>query len=221
MENIKNLKLIMWDLDGTILDSRDSHFNAVQRVFDNHGLKFPMNGSENFFGQTTGHIFNQVLGNSFGAEDINEMLREKEVIFQELISTDAQLLPGVGQWLDEIHQMKISQVIVSSTASESILATIKALDVVRYFLKIFSGEHLPSKPDPAVFSLALKDMGVSAHECLVFEDSPHGIQAAKSLGIKCIAAAITFPWGELSAADLVLENLEQLRLAHIRELFPD
>lgn len=215
----KNLKLVMWDLDGTMLDSRKAHFEAVQKVFKNHGLLFPMEGSGSFFGQTTGHIFNQVIGNSRSPEYIQKMLQEKEVVFRELIQSNAELLPGVGHWLNEINQAGIQQVIVSSTNKESIIATVEALKVDIYLTEIFSGEHLPSKPDPAVFSAAMEERGMEAQSCLVFEDSPHGIQAAKSIGLKCIASAITFPKNELAEADLVVETLEQLHWKDINHLF--
>jgi beta-phosphoglucomutase-like phosphatase (HAD superfamily) len=96
---------------------------------------------------------------------------------------------------------------------------VKVLDADKYFSRLFSGEGLPSKPDPAVFSMAINHFGVASKNCLVIEDSPHGIQAAKSLGIKCIAPAVTFPPDQLSEADLVVDNLELLRMGDIRSLF--
>ena len=117
--------------------------------------------------------------------------------------------------------MGVAQVIVSSTALENINTIIKALDAEKYFDKFFSGEDLPSKPDPAVFSMAIKHYGVAPEECLVFEDSPHGISAAKSIGLKCVAAAVTYPRESLSGADLVLEDLDKLQIRDIQKLFKE
>jgi HAD superfamily hydrolase (TIGR01509 family) len=220
LENIEKIKLVMWDLDGTILDSRDAHFRSVQIVFKNNGFQFPMDGSDNFFGQTTAHIFKTILVNSLEDEKIDAMLREKELIFQEIIQEGVNFLPGVQNWLNEFGYVGVTQSIVSSTALESIRVTVKALDAGKYFSRLFSGEGLPSKPDPAVFSMAINHFGVASENCLVIEDSPHGIQAAKSLGIKCIAPAVTFPPDQLSEADLVVDNLEQLQWEDIGRLFP-
>ena len=209
----------MWDLDGTILDSREAHFRSSQRVFENHGISNTKSKTRGLFGQTTRYIFSQILGDEISPEEMNKILWEKELAFREEVIKDAQLLPGVGRWLKEFHQRNIGQVIVSSTNKESIITTVKALEIDMYLTDIFSGELLPSKPDPAVFSAALEASGAEPDECLVVEDSPHGIQAAKAIDLKCIAAAITFTRNELADADLVVETLEQLQWKDINNLF--
>lgn len=224
MERIEKLKLVMWDMDGTILDSRKQHYESSKNVLHDHGFELPKDFIKDFFGQTAIQIFSEILGssvNSVSSDKFREILEERDIAYRELISQEAEFLPGVKQWLEEFHQMGKTQVIVSSTALGNIETVLRVLNAEKYFTQLFSGEHMPSKPDPEVFLMALSKFEYGPEECLIIEDSPHGIQAAKTLGIKCIAAAITFPPEQLSDADLVLENLEQLQFSHINELFPE
>lgn len=219
MENIEKLKLVIWDLDGTILDSRKQHYESSRLVLENHGFQLSEDFLKTFYGQTAKHIFSEILGGAVSIDQFGQIINERDIAYRELISRDAEFLPGVEQWLNIFYQMGVPQVIASSTAYENIVTIVQVLKVEKYFNKFFSGEHLPSKPDPEVFLMALREFAFCADECLVIEDSPHGIQAAKSTGFKCIAASITFPPDQLSQADLVLETLEQLRLSDISELF--
>jgi HAD superfamily hydrolase (TIGR01509 family) len=219
LENIEKLKLVMWDLDGTILDSRQQHYASSKMVLENHGFDLSKTFLKDFYGQTANHIIEEILGDAVGKAQFDQIIKERDIAYRELISRDAEFLAGVEQWLEEFHQMGLRQVIASSTALENIETIVQVLSAEKYFSNLFSGEHLPSKPDPAVFKMTLDHQGIAPENCLVIEDSPHGIQAAKSLGIKCIAPAVTFPPDQLSEADLVVDNLELLRMGDIRSLF--
>jgi len=219
LENIEKLKLVIWDLDGTILDSREQHYQASKKVLEEHGFELSRDFLKTFYGQTANHIFGEILGDAVTSEQFNQIIIERDIAYRELISLDAEFLPGVEQWLENFHQMGDDQVIASSTAFENIETIVQVLKAEKYFTCLFSGEHMASKPDPEVFLQAISALGCKPEECLVIEDSPHGIQAAKSIGIKCISAAVTFPPDQLSGADLVVETLEQLHWVDIREIF--
>ena len=220
MEKIEKLKLVIWDLDGTILDSRNQHYEASKKVLEKYGFELSKDFLKTFYGQTANHIFGEILGGVVTSDQFVQIINERDIAYRELISRDAEFLPGVKQWLENFHQAGIDQVIASSTAHENILTIVKILNAEKYFAKVFSGEHMASKPDPEVFLKAMGEVGCKSDECLVIEDSPHGVQAAKSIGIKCISAAITFPPDQLSEADLVVQNLGQLHWEDIGRFFP-
>lgn len=219
MDNNERLILVIWDLDGTILDSRNQHYEASKKVLEKYGFELSKDFLKTFYGQTANHIFGEILGEGVTNEQFNLIIQERDIAYRELISQDAKFLPGVKQWLENFHQTGIDQVIASSTAFENIKTIVQVLNAEKYFTRLFSGEHMASKPDPEVFLQAISALGCKPEECLVIEDSPHGIQAAKSIEIKCIAAAVTFPPDQLSEADLVVENLELLRWEDIARLF--
>ena len=79
MENIEKLKLVMWDLDGTILDSRKQHFEASQRVLKDHGIELSKDYAKKYFGQTAAHIFGEIAGNLVSAEELKQIIEERDI----------------------------------------------------------------------------------------------------------------------------------------------
>lgn len=219
LEKIDKLKLVMWDLDGTIVDSRRQHHEASKEVLKQHGFELPKDHLKTVFGQTANEIFGGIFGDSVSDIKLKEIIDERDSKYRELIKVEAKFLPGVENWIKDLYEMGITQVVASSTAYENITTILETLKAQDYFSEIYSGANLPSKPDPAVFLIALESQGTDKENCLVFEDSPHGIHAAKSIGLKCIASAITFPHNKLTEADLVVETFEQLQWKDIHNLF--
>jgi beta-phosphoglucomutase-like phosphatase (HAD superfamily) len=83
---------------------------------------------------------------------------------------------------------------------------------------VASGADLPGKPDPAVFLLAARLLGVAPRDCLVVEDAVQGVEAAKRAGMRCVAVLTTNPAERLQQADLVLPDLTNLTLEQLAEL---
>jgi beta-phosphoglucomutase-like phosphatase (HAD superfamily) len=100
----------------------------------------------------------------------------------------------------------------------NIEALTEVLGISRFFDALVSAERMPGKPDPAVFLEAARRIGEPPRSCIVIEDSVHGIDAARSAGMKCIAVTNTHPAGLLRGADLVMDSLESLMPEALREL---
>jgi len=100
--------------------------------------------------------------------------------------------------------------------SEAILTAVK----VPYERMVYvSGSDVKKKkPDPQIFLIAIERLGLPAARCVVFEDAPSGVQAAKAAGAKCIAVTNTVPAEELVGADLITDSLEQVDLDTVRRL---
>ena len=117
-------------------------------------------------------------------------------------------MPGVINWLEFLRKKQIPCSVASSGEMANIVAVLDLLSLSDYFASILSGARLPaSKPDPLIFTLAAASLGVRAEKCLVVEDAPAGIQAAKSANMLCCALATTCSPAELGQADILLENL--------------
>jgi beta-phosphoglucomutase-like phosphatase (HAD superfamily) len=82
-----------------------------------------------------------------------------------------------------------------------------------------NGDHVKNKkPDPELFLLAAERMGIEPADCVVIEDAPNGVQAAKAAGAKCIAVTNSTNAENLSEADLVCDSLEKINLDVIKML---
>jgi beta-phosphoglucomutase-like phosphatase (HAD superfamily) len=84
------------------------------------------------------------------------------------------------------------------------------LNIRQYFSALISSHAVPGKPDPAVFLEAARQLGVELGQCVVVEDAVAGVAAARKAGMKCIAVCTTHPGSSLTAADIVVESLEEL-----------
>ncbi len=100
--------------------------------------------------------------------------------------------------------------------SEAILTAVKVpFDRMAY---VSGSDVKKKKPDPQIFLIAIERLGLPAARCVVFEDAPSGVQAAKAAGAKCIAVTNTVPADQLGGADLITDSLEKVSLETIREI---
>lgn len=196
------IKAVLWDLDGTIVDSAALHYQAWQTLMDRYAIPFTYQMFIDDFGRNNAEI----LTKHFDATDpdtIQRVSHEKEADFRTLLAPGAlQLLPGVLDWLDEFRRLGLPQVIGSSGPMANIAAMVRALDVGDYFLALITGTQLPKgKPDPAIFLRCAAVAGVAPAHCLVIEDSIHGIEAAQRAGMRSVAV------GALAGSDALRKLL--------------
>ena len=114
--------------------------------------------------------------------------------------------------MKKLQEKGILQAVASSAPQENIEATVDELNIRQYFSALISAYSMPGKPNPPVFLEAAWQLGVQPEQSVVVEDSLVGVAAAKQAGMKCIAVCTTHPRSSLSAADIVVDNLEELTL---------
>lgn len=134
-----------------------------------------------------------------------------------------QGLPSFPGVLDLIHAALkdggFRLAIATSAARELSEAILEAVKVPYQQMVYVSGNDVTKKkPDPQIFLIAIERLGVEAARCVVFEDAPSGVQAAKAAGAKCIAVTNTVSAEELSGADLICDSLEEVAIGTVRKL---
>jgi len=101
--------------------------------------------------------------------------------------------------------------VASSGTPENVEMVIRECNLMSFFSAFTNGSEVThSKPDPEIFLLASKKLGVSPSKCVVVEDAPAGIQGAKSAGMKCVAITSTHKRDSLKKADIVMDRFEEL-----------
>lgn len=197
---------LLWDLDGTIVDTKACHFFSWQKTLQKHGYSIDQAVFEENFGRKNTTLVPLFLGLDPGADLMGQIINEKETIFRRLAPKQAGLVPGVRSWLSTAEELNFTQVIASSAPIENIAIMLATFELENYFEIIISGTELPAKPEPEIFLKAAHAVGCHPKDCLVIEDSLAGIRAAKNAGMKCIAVTTTHPRVELTMADLVLDD---------------
>lgn len=183
------MRTVLWDMDGTIADSEQVHFQAWQITLRQHGVTYTFAEFIADFGRSNGELLPALLNVETGAELVQEVSREKEASFRQLAREQGlQPLPGVTDWLERFRIEGIQQVVSSSGPMANIAAQVDILDIGDYFLALMSGAKLPkSKPDPAIFLNSAVAVRSQPYECIVVEDSIHGVEGARRAGMGSIA----------------------------------
>jgi len=206
-------KTILWDMDGVIADSNSFHFAAWQETFAKKGVKFTKEDFTKLFGTRNDFIIGSIVGRELPERDVKVMVQEKEENFRRKATGSIKPFPGAVRLLNAIKKGNFKLGLVSSTPKENIDFILSELNLERIFDCIVFGQEVSeSKPGPQIYLLAARKLGVAPNDCVVIEDSPLGVKAAKTAGMKCLAIANTHPRQKLEEADKVADSLENVDL---------
>ncbi len=204
-------------MDGVLADTTEFHYQSWRTALSEHGLALERERFLQYFGRTPAETQAGLLRDLPG-ELILEIRRRKEELFNQTTPGNVRSTPGVLAWLERFS-IRCPQAVASSAPVDIIETLLEDLGIRGYFQAIISGSLLQvSKPDPAIFLIAAKELGVEPRRCLVIEDSPSGIEAARTAGIPVIAICTSNPAKNLLDANLVLANLTELREEHLSRL---
>jgi HAD superfamily hydrolase (TIGR01509 family) len=201
---------VLWDLDGTLVDTKEFHYRSWALALPEFGYPFPADRFQRSFGMNNSGVLEVFLGRPVEPELVDAISTRKEILFRKLLHGNVQALPGVQAWLDRLQGWGARQAVATSAPPANIEVMLDELGIGPYFDAVVSGYELPSKPDPAVFLRAAEKVGVSPLACIVMEDAVAGVRAARRAGMRCIAVASTNPPAALHDADLVVERWDQL-----------
>ncbi|MCC7353287.1 MAG: HAD family phosphatase [Anaerolineae bacterium] len=210
---------VIWDLDGVLVDSTEGHFAAWQRLFAEEGLQLDRAGFLRTFGQRNDSVLRTALGPGLSAERIQALGERKEAYFRSLVSHLVQPMPGARALLSELYAAGARQAIGSSAPRANVAAILAVLGTSEVFGATVAAEDVSQgKPAPDVFLTAAARLRVPPARCIVVEDAPPGVEAARAAGMRCIAVTTTRPAAELWQADRVVASLTELSAASLRAL---
>ncbi len=185
---------LLFDLDGTLIDSMPLHHAAWARWFAQQGLPFE---EEGFFEATAGRTNDEILRDLYPASDAAHraaMAEQKEALYREAARRSLQLVPGAAQVMERAHAAGLKLAICTAAPKGNIAVAFERFGLDRLVAAVTSPEDgLRGKPHPDIFEEAARRLGVPAARCLVFEDAPLGIEAARRAGMDAVALATTLP----------------------------
>jgi len=181
----------LFDCDGTIADSMPLHYVAWKKALGEWNCEFAEELFYAWGGRPTAEIIatlNQMHGLSMPVESV---ANRKEELYFELLP-ELKVVPEVLEHIEAQHG-RIPFAVVSGSARDSVTASLEMLKLLdRFDTLVCAGEYKKSKPDPEAFLLAASRLGVAPKNCLVFEDTEMGIQAATAAGMASVK--VPAPW---------------------------
>lgn len=206
------IKGIIFDMDGVLVDNSPIHVEAFVRWCATRSIDFPPEKLSALFGMGNDDILKVVMNNpNLTDEEIHLYANEKEAIYREIFADTIVPLPGLVDILDEFSKMGMKIAVGSSGMRKNVNFVLEKCGISSYFDAIADGDMIRNaKPDPEVFLLAANLLGLRPEECLVFEDSFAGIEAARRAGMKVVALATTYARTEHQDYDMLIDNFTQI-----------
>ena len=213
---------VLWDVDGTLVDTAELHFQAWARLAREIDAPFTRDDFAATFGWRNPEIIPKLFGPSSDA-DIDALGRRKEDYYRAEAVKGLDLLPGVAELVRNLERGGFGQAVGSSAPRANIELILDMCGLRPLLQHVVAMEDTTrGKPDPQVFLKGAELLGIAPERCVVFEDAPVGIRAAKAAGMK--AVGVTFvghhPAEKLRAegADLVVQSLVDVDVDTIRRL---
>lgn len=203
------VQLVLFDMDGVLADTEPFHLEATQRLLAAEGHSLSEDENRVYLGRTD-HDYFTALNERFGLErPVDDYVREKAVHVIGILRTRAAPNPGVCELLVDLRMRSVAACVASSSVPMLIDAVVDCLGLRSSFGGLFSASEVArGKPAPDLFLHAAARSRVAPEHCLVIEDAPNGVSAAKAAGMRVVAVRTPITDGlDLSAADYVLDSL--------------
>ena len=193
-------KGIIFDMDGTIVDSLPYHYEAWKIFFKENKVENFSEKLKDYKGGGTLDLLTTVLGNNFSKKELKSMVDDKEIIFRDIYKDNVIPIEGFIQMLESIKSQKILVGLASNAIRENVKMILNELKIYNEFESIICGDEVENgKPNPEMFNKTAKIFKLDKKDCLIFEDSIEGLQGAVNSGIDAIGV-------KSSSSDKILKS---------------
>jgi beta-phosphoglucomutase len=184
---MQNPKAFLFDLNGTMVNDMPFHISAWQKIFHSYGAMFSLERTKlECYGKNE-EIFDRIFPGRFTNEEKSQMGFNKEVEYQKAFRPHLKLIDGLEVFLKDANDASIKMGIGSAAIMFNIDFVIDGLNIRNYFDAIISADNVQkSKPDPETFLNGAAILNIHPQDCIVFEDSPKGVEAASRAGMKSV-----------------------------------
>lgn len=203
------IKAVIWDLDGTLINSVDHHWDAWRAVMAEERITLTFEDFVADFGKRNDEILRGRIDPQMSDAEVARIALSKEEKYRQSIRAKGLvLLPGAQEWLTRLRAEGWQQALGTSAPRGNIDAVFDVLDIRKFFDAVMSSEQVKAgKPEPDVFLAAAAAINAQPERCIVVEDAPAGTEAARRAGMKSIGVLTTH---ENLTADWVFKGLDEL-----------
>ena len=172
-------KGIIFDMDGTIVDSLPYHYKAWKIFFKENKVENFSERLKHYKGGGTLDLLTAVYGDKYSRKELKIMTDDKEIIFREIYKNNVVQIMGFMDMFELIKSKKILVGIASNAIRKNVKMILSELKIYEKFDSIICGDEVKrGKPDPEMFDETIDRFNLKKEECLIFEDSAEGVSAA-------------------------------------------
>jgi beta-phosphoglucomutase-like phosphatase (HAD superfamily) len=206
-------RAFLFDLNGTVIDDMSFHIESWYQILNNLGATISLEETKlQCYGKNE-ELLERVFPGRFTPEQIEAMIIEKETRYQENFRPYLKLIDGLGDFLESSYQANIKMAIGSAAIPFNINYVLDGLQLHKYFPVVVSAyDVVESKPHPETFIQCAEKLNVAAENCIVFEDSPKGVEAAARAGMKAVVITTMHTKEEFNNDNIIcfIENYQGL-----------
>jgi beta-phosphoglucomutase len=205
MSNSTEIKALLFDMDGVIVDSNPLHrvvWEEYNRLF---GIETTEDMQQRMYGKRNDEIVRDFFGHALTDDEVLRHGAAKEALYRErlLPHIGSSLVPGVREFLERHRDLPAAVATNAETANVNFV--LQQADLRRYFQAAVDGSQvLNPKPHPDVYLRAAEELGVSPESCVVFEDSWTGVSAGLAAGMQVVGLSTTHD--DLPGTALVIKD---------------
>jgi beta-phosphoglucomutase-like phosphatase (HAD superfamily) len=210
-------KAIIFDMDGTIIDTAGIWMQANKVLIERRGIPYTPELQAELTPQIHGlatHKTVSIIKDTLKLkESLQDLITEKYVIAMNLYHAGVNFIEGFQEFHGEVVRLKLKNAVATNADNKTIKKANDALNLKNYF-----GDHiygiesvnLVCKPDPAIYLHASGKLGVAPEECIAIEDSAFGIAAAQEAGIVCIGINTGKNFEQVKKADIIVDYYHEI-----------
>ena len=213
------IRAVIFDMDGVLVDSYQSHFQSWLLLGQDHGVEMTEQQFADTFGRTSREII-PLLWPQIPAQDIPAMDAQKEAYYRQVILANFPEMDGAGELISQLAGEGFAMAIGSSGPRENVEAVLACLTNANLITASVNANDVDrGKPDPQVFLLAAEKLRVAPANCAVIEDAPVGLEAARRAGMAAVGITGTAPRDALTEkTTVVVDSLREISPTMISEL---
>jgi HAD superfamily hydrolase (TIGR01509 family) len=181
--------------------------------------------ADEFFRTTAGRqgkeIIRSLMGDHLHDDEVHTLNLEKESVYRELYQPHRKTVAGFDDLIAQAKLHHVALAVATAAPNANITFTLDGLDLRKHFNAVVGAADVErGKPHPDVFLLAAERCGVAPEHCIVFEDAPLGVEAARRAGMKAVVLTTTLPADAFAEFDNVIHIVSDFSQLTVDELFP-
>lgn len=183
---------LIFDMDGVVIDSNPAHREVWAKFNRRYGLETTEAMQQRMYGKRNDEIVRDFFGDHLSSQEVARRGAAKERLYRETIAgrVEQMLVPGLRAFLQEHNGAAMA--VATNAEPENVALVLDQGGIRQYFRAIVDGHQVRKpKPDPEIYRLAARRLGAAEANCIVFEDSTSGVQAARAAGMRIVGLLTT------------------------------
>ena len=219
MKATPRLEAVLFDMDGVIIDSEPLWSDAEKQLLARRNLPYSPSLKTAMMGRDARGAVGYLIEHYSLTESLGELIEERNQLIAELFKEHLKAIPGALDLVRSVIAAGILTGLVSSSPKPLVELALEKLVTTGLFDLTLSGDQVVrGKPAPDIYITAAEKLGVKPEYCLVIEDAPHGVAAAKDAGMCCLAISTSASVVELAKADKVVSGFEEVDVQVLQSL---